>query len=131
MSKLYITNINTDLVQWLNKKTVASNHRVVLLDGFSYMLRKLKLQGSVRVTRSGMFHPRFWKSLDRTLNYKLNPKPKKKGFDMALYQFYYNLSVSEGFIVIDSMTAKVTEEGVSFLKKPYQEQLNFLLSKIW
>lgn len=131
MGSLRKTEINTDVVQWLNKKTESSSDRVVLLEGFCYMLRKLKLQGSVRLTDKGMFHQRFWKSLDRTLNYMLYPKRKKNRSTIELYQFYYSVSRASGFIETEKGLAKITEKGVHFLGEPYEQQLDFLLSKLW
>jgi hypothetical protein len=131
MHKLNKTEISADVVKWLNKKTLTSNHRIVLLEGFSYMLIKLKRQGTARIYEEGLFHQRFWRSLDRTLNYNLYTTYKKKRMPVALYQFYFTVSFEEGFIEVKDGLAKVTEKGNGFLKKPYQEQLDFLLNKIW
>lgn len=130
MHNLNKAEINLNVVQWLNKKTESSNHRVVLLEGFTYMLIKLKHQKTVRL-HNGFFHQRFWKSLDRTLNYNLYHKQKRK-HQLELYRFYYDVLISEQFINVENeKLATVTEKGFEFLKKPYHEQLDLLLSKIW
>lgn len=126
---MYNTEINTDVVHWLNQKTKSSNHRVVLLDGFIFMLTKIKLQGSVRLVKENYFHQRFWKSLDKTLNYNLYRKKKK--VTVHLYDFYFAVSVSEGFLLIEDGKAKITNKGFEFLHLSSEEQLSFLLSKIW
>ncbi|RXJ03894.1 hypothetical protein DS745_00435 [Anaerobacillus alkaliphilus] len=123
------TKINTDVIYWLNQKTKTSNHSVVLVDGFCFMLRKLKLQGAVRLVPGNFFHQRFWKSLDRTLNYNLTGN--KKRINVSLYRFYYDVSVSEGLIKLVDGRASLTNEGKLFLTISSEEQLNFLLSKIW
>ncbi len=129
MCNVMKTEINTDVIQWLNKKTKSSNHQVVLVDGFCFMLLKLKQQGSVRLVSGNTFHRRFWRSLDRTLNYKLTRNKRKT--NALLYQFYFTISVSEGYIILENDRATLTNEGVLFLAKPTDEQLDFLLSKIW
>jgi hypothetical protein len=129
MSNTNKAELNADVVQWLNKKTKSSNHRIVILDGFTFMLSKIKLQGSVRLAKDDCFHQRFWKSLDRTLNYGLLRNKRK--MPIALYKFYYGISLSEGFIYFEDGLAKITEKGLDFLKLPYEEQLSFILSKIW
>ncbi len=131
MHNLDKTEINADVVHWLNKKTVTSNHRVVLLEGFSYMLIKLKRQGTARITEAGLFHQRFWRSLDRTLNYNLYTTHKKKRMPVSLYQFYYAVAIEEQYIEVGEGFAYITEKGKKFLKKSYQQQLDFLLKKIW
>lgn len=128
MNNMNKTELNADVVQWLNQKTISSSGRVVLLDGFSFMLSKIKLQGSVRLARGDSFHQRFWKSVDRTLNYNLL---RKKKLPISLYEFYYKVSVSEELIYLENGLAKITTKGIDFLEKPYEEQLDFLLSKIW
>ncbi|MCD8502614.1 MAG: hypothetical protein LRY71_14295, partial [Bacillaceae bacterium] len=70
-SELIQAKINTDFVRWLNSKTDLSNQRVVLVDGFCLILRKIQKQAKVKVSQDGYFHQRFWKSVDRTLNFKL------------------------------------------------------------
>lgn len=130
MDKLNKAEINTDIVQWLNRKTESSNHKVILLEGFIYMLIKLKRQGTARIDDEGLFHQRFWKSLDRTLNYNLYRSYKKR-MPTSLYKFYFTISIQEGFIETTGKSAKITDKGLNFLRKSYYEQLDFLLNKIW
>lgn len=123
--------INTEFVRWLNNKTNLSNHNVVLVDGFCFILKKIQRQGSVRLTKEGYFHPRFWKSVDRTLNFKLL-KPQKNNIKLVvLYQFCFYIMINEGFISINERKASITVEGTDFLQKQYHDQLDLLLSKIW
>lgn len=129
MNNLLKPEINADLAHWLNNKTAASNDQVVLLDGFRYTLQKLKHQGTVRITRNGDFHRRFWQSLDRTLKYDLYRKNKKNS--VSLYQFYYRVLKEEGFIYQEGISAKLTEKGLQFLYLSQEKQLNILLNKIW
>lgn len=121
--------LNAEVVQWLNKKTTSSNNKIVLVEGFCFMLLKIKIQRSVRLVDGDCFHQRFWKSLDRTLNYDLHRK--KKGVSVSLYEFYYDVSVSEGFVTLENGRAFITDKGIDFLQQPLEEQLSFLLSKMW
>ena len=124
------TEINADVIHWLNKKTLATNDRLVLVEGFCFMLRKIKLQETVRVIGKQNLHQRFWKTLDRALNFNLRRNKKQKRI-ASLYQFYFAIAISENFVYLEDGKAKITESGRHFLLKTADEQLNFLLSHIW
>lgn len=126
-----LAEINTEFVRWLNSKTDLSNQRVVLVDGFCFILKKIKKQSSVRLSKDGNFHQRFWKSVDRTLNYKLLKSKKNNKNLFILYQFSFEVLKKEEFILISDGIAKITDKGKDFLLKEYHEQLDFLLRQIW
>lgn len=130
-SELIQAKINTDFVRWLNSKTDLSNQRVVLVDGFCLILRKIQKQAKVKVSQDGYFHQRFWKSVDRTLNFKLLKSKKNNKNLFILYQFCFLVLKKEEFIIINNETAVITEKGKLFLLKEYHEQLDFLLRQIW
>ncbi|MGO4888224.1 hypothetical protein ACJ2A9_10740 [Anaerobacillus sp. MEB173] len=123
--------IDTELISWLNKQTESSEHNVILVESFVFMLMKIKRQGYVRVMNDGEIHRRFWRALDRTYNYQLFHPKKKRQREVALFQFYYEVAIRAQFIKIENDKAVITEMGEKFLHLPKREQLAFLLNKIW
>ncbi|GAE35883.1 hypothetical protein [Halalkalibacter akibai] len=49
-------NVNTELFQWLNKKTDLNSSQVDLVDGFIFMLKKINHHKSIRLVDDKKLH---------------------------------------------------------------------------
>ncbi|MCM3713646.1 hypothetical protein [Halalkalibacter oceani] len=123
-------NIDIELFQWLNRQTDLNSSQIDLVDGFVFMLRKIKQHGSIRMVGNREFHSRFWRSHDRAFGYQLM---KKKGRQQRahLYQFYCDIAFEEALLKTDGTIVTLTEAGEAYLRQSKDKQLDLLFSYIW
>ncbi|WP_017728092.1 hypothetical protein [Halalkalibacterium ligniniphilum] len=122
-------NVHTELFQWLNQQTDLSSYQVDLVDGFVFMLKKIKRHKLIRLTRKGELHPRFWKSHDRTFGYQLMKGKKQQ--TAHLYRFYVDVAMAEQLLVANGDRIQLTDKGDEYLKLSADGQLDLLFRHIW
>lgn len=123
-------NVRTELFQWLNEQTDLSSSQVDLVDGFVFMLRKIKQHGSIRLIDDQQIHPRFWRTHDRTFGYQLMSK-KSKQKRAHLYQFYIDIAFTEQLVQQSGNKVMLTDAGNDYLSQKRDHQLDLLFSHIW
>lgn len=122
--------VRTELFQWLNEQTDLASSQIDLVDGFVFMLRKIKQHGSIRLASNEQIHPRFWRSHDRTFGYHLMGK-KRNQSRAHLYQFYFDVAINDQLLFKEQDRIFITEKGETYLNKKREEQLELLFSHIW
>ncbi|GAE25677.1 hypothetical protein JCM9140_1684 [Halalkalibacter wakoensis JCM 9140] len=122
--------VHTELFQWLNQQTDLTSNQVDLVDGFIFMLKKVKLHQSIRMINEQEVHPRFWKCHDRTFGYGLMSQKKKRKV-AHLYQFYVDVSFAEGLVIRKKDRLCLTPLGERYIRKSQEEQLDVLFKYIW
>ncbi|TWI54620.1 hypothetical protein [Halalkalibacter nanhaiisediminis] len=123
-------NVRTELFKWLNEQTDLSSSQVDLVDGFVFMLRKMKQHGSIRLIDDRQIHPRFWRTHDRTFGYQLMGK-KSKQKRAHLYQFYIDIAFTEQLVQQSGNKVMLTDAGNDYLSQKRDYQLDLLFSHIW
>ncbi|MCK0472162.1 hypothetical protein [Halalkalibacter sp. APA_J-10(15)] len=122
--------VETELLRWLNEQTDIHSHNVVFLDGFLFMLKKIRKHGHIRMKNKQKIHPRFWRSYDRAFNFNLINSRSKK--ELAhLYKFYFHVAYHEQFVIVRYHTIQLSDKGNDFLQRNRDEQLGLLFSYIW
>ncbi|KMK76485.1 hypothetical protein [Alkalihalobacillus pseudalcaliphilus] len=122
--------VNTTLLKLLNEQTDLTGTQIDLIDGFLFMLQKLKRHKQIRMIDSTTIHPRFWRSHNRAFGYKLKTKANKGEFQF-LYEFYVKVALLEGFVDVNEQTIYLTEKGRIFLLSNKEDQLDLLFQYIW
>ncbi|KYG33147.1 hypothetical protein [Alkalihalobacillus trypoxylicola] len=123
-------SVSTSLLKLLNKQTDLNGHQIDLVDGFVFMLKKIKNHQKIRLKTKGQIHPRFWKSHNRAFGYLIKESEQEKEFQQ-LYQFYFQVALLEEFLNIEDFFVKITEKGLHYLQLTKEEQLELLFQKIW
>lgn len=119
----------TELFQWLNEQTDLTSYQIDLVDGFVFMLKKIKHHGHIRLTAPDTIHPRFWKCHDRTFGYRLMKGNRRR--PAHLYKFYFDVAKVEGLLHIHKQSVSLSDKGVQFLTYSKEIQLDRLCHHIW
>ncbi len=123
-------NVSTELFQWLNEQTDLSSSQIDLVDGFVFMLRKIKQHRSIRLISHKQIHPRFWRSHDRAFGYRLMRRSGDQ-HRAHLYQFYFDVAIKEKLLSVKGDKVVITEQGELYLRQKREEQLELLFTYIW
>lgn len=122
--------VNTELVQWLNDQTDINSHEIDFVDGFVFMLHKIKKHRHIRLLNQNQIHPRFWRTHDKTFGYQLMNKKSKHPIG-HLYQFYLDVAYNEQFVESKGEFIQITSIGLTYLQLQRDQQLEVLFSYIW
>ncbi|WP_413380398.1 hypothetical protein [Alkalihalobacillus sp. 1P02AB] len=122
--------VNTTLLKLLNEQTDLSGTQIDLIDGFLFMLKKIKRHKTIRLINEKEIHPRFWRSHNRAFGYGTKNHINEHEFRL-LYEFYLNVAFKEGFVESKQEFIQVTEKGLVYLKRRKEEQLDLLFQYIW
>ena len=122
--------LKAELLSWFNQQMDLSSTQVDIVDGFVFMLKKLRSQRTLRLVGGITPHPRFWKAHYRAFGYRLRTKGDQQAAQQ-MQEFYLRVAKAEGFIIFDKDQIIVTEEGLLYLKLKKEQQLEQILTHIW
>ncbi|KGA99193.1 hypothetical protein AJ85_08735 [Alkalihalobacillus alcalophilus ATCC 27647 = CGMCC 1.3604] len=122
--------VSTTLLKLLNEQTDLSGTQIDLIDGFLFMLKKIKRHKTIRLINEKEIHPRFWRSHNRAFGYETKNHINEREFRL-LYEFYLNVAFKEGFVEGKREYIQVTEKGLVYLQRRKEEQLELLFQYIW
>lgn len=124
------SELKAELLSWFNQQMDLSSTQVDIVDGFVFMLRKIRAKHNLCLVKNNELHQRFWKAHNRAFGYQIRTK-NDQHVSKQMQEFYWNIAWQEEFISIKKNQAWLTEKGRTYLKQSKEQQLEQILTHIW
>lgn len=122
--------LKAELLSWFNQRMDLSSTQIDIVDGFVFMLKKVKTQSNLRTLGSKEFHPRFWRAHHRAFGYRIRTK-RDVAAAKQMHEFYLRIAFHEEFLTLNQNQMNLTVKGQIYLTLSKEEQLEQILTHIW
>ncbi|TSB46870.1 hypothetical protein [Alkalicoccobacillus porphyridii] len=122
--------LKAELLSWFNQQMDLSSAQIDIVDGFVFMLKKIRAEHNQCFVRNDRLHNRFWKAHNRAFGYRIQTREDHE-IAKQMQNFYWTVALQEEFLKVEHQQVQLTEKGHNYLQLTKEQQLEQILMHIW